>query len=172
MSNPVTTIDERFSQGGVGPTTWDDTRDAIASAELFFLTTVRANSRPHVTPLVAVWFRDALYFCAGADEQKVVNLRHNDRVILTTGRNEWNAGLDIVVEGTASREMSHETLTHVAEIWTHKWDGRWKYAVGTDCFHHRNGDSVMEEEIWVYCVSPTKVFAFSEGTFSQTRHQF
>jgi nitroimidazol reductase NimA-like FMN-containing flavoprotein (pyridoxamine 5'-phosphate oxidase superfamily) len=69
MSNPVTSVDHRFSQEGAGPTTWDDTRAAIESAELFFLTTVRADGQPHVTPLVAVWFSDALYFCAGAEEQ-------------------------------------------------------------------------------------------------------
>jgi hypothetical protein len=101
-----------------------------------------------------------------------VNLRHNDRVILTTGRNDWNAGLDIVVEGVASREVSLETLTRVAEVWTHKWDGRWKYAVGADCFHHHAGERVLEETIFVFRVAPRKVFAFSEGTFSQTRHQF
>jgi general stress protein 26 len=172
MTNPVTTVDQRFSQEGVGPTTWDDTRAAIESAELFFLTTVRADGRPHVTPLVAVWFDDALFFCAGAEEQKVVNLRHDDRVVLTTGRNDWTTGLDIVVEGLASREVSPEALRRVAEVWTHKWDGRWTYAVGTDCFHHRAGDRVLEGDIHVFRATPTKVFAFSEGSFSQTRHQF
>jgi|SRR5665213_1540150 len=172
MSNPVTTVDDRFSEDGAVPTTWDDTRAAIESAEIFCLTTVRADGQPHVTPLVAVWFSDALYFCAGAEEQKVMNLRHNDRVILTTGRNDWNAGLDIVVEGVASREVSQESLTRVAEVWTHKWDGRWKYAVGANCFHHRAGERVLEGDIFVFRVAPQKVFAFSEGTFSQTRHQF
>jgi hypothetical protein len=93
-------------------------------------------------------------------------------VVLTTGRNDWTTGLDIVVEGLASREVSPEALRRVAEVWTHKWDGRWTYAVGTDCFHHRAGDRVLEGDIHVFRVTPTKVFAFSEGSFSQTRHQF
>jgi len=172
MSDPVTTVDDRFSQDGAGPTTWDDTRAAIEAAELFCLTTVRADGQPHVTPLVAVRSDDALYFCAGAEEQKVVNLRRHDRVILTTGRNDWTAGLDIVVEGVASREVAPETLKRVAQVWTHKWDGRWQYAVGADCFHHRDGERVLDGEIFVFRVAPQKVFAFSEGTFSQTRHQF
>jgi nitroimidazol reductase NimA-like FMN-containing flavoprotein (pyridoxamine 5'-phosphate oxidase superfamily) len=172
MGEPVTKVDERFSMEGVGPTSWADTRAALESAELCLLTTVRADGRPHVTPLVAVWDDDALYFCCGADEQKALNLQHNDHVILSTGRNEWNRGLDIIVEGVASRVESHDTLIRVAEAWTHKWDGRWQYAVGAKEFHHRDGERVLEGDIYVYRVAPEKVFAFSEGQFSQTRHRF
>jgi nitroimidazol reductase NimA-like FMN-containing flavoprotein (pyridoxamine 5'-phosphate oxidase superfamily) len=173
MSNPVTTVDERFGAKGVGPTSWDDTRSAIESAELFWVTTVRPDGRPHVTPLVAVWVADALYFCFGEDEQKAVNLPHNQHVILTTGRNDWNEGIDVVVEGEAVRVVSREELERAAEVWRHKWDGdSWDYAVGTDSFHHRDGDKVLEEKVLVFRVTPKKVFAFSKGQFSQTRHQF
>jgi general stress protein 26 len=172
MSKPVTNVDERFSMDGVGPTSWADTRAALESAELFLLTTVRTDGRPHVTPLVAVWDDDAPYFCCGADEQKALNLQRNDHVILSTGRNEWNHGLDIIVEGVANRVVSRDTLSRVAELWTHKWDGRWQYAVGANCFHHRDGERVLDGEIYVYRVTPEKVFAFSEGEFSQTKHQF
>lgn len=172
MIKPTTTVDERFGEPDAPPTSWDVTLGLLESAEMFWLTTVRVDGRPHVTPLVAVWFDDALYFCAGADEQKAVNLRHNDRVILTTGRDTWNEGIDVVVEGVASRETSPVMLTKAAEVWTHKWDGRWDYAIGTDSFHHRDGDTVMEEDIYVFRVTPQKVFAFSKGPFSHTRHQF
>jgi nitroimidazol reductase NimA-like FMN-containing flavoprotein (pyridoxamine 5'-phosphate oxidase superfamily) len=172
MNKPNTTVDERFSERDATPTSWEDTLAVLEGAELFWLTTVRADGRPHVTPLVAVWFDDALYFCVGADEQKAVNLRHNDRVVLTTGRDDWNEGVDVVVEGVASRETSPEVLTNAAEVWTHKWDGRWQYAIGTDSFHHRDGERVLEEDIYVFRVAPEKVFAFSKGPFSHTRHQF
>jgi Pyridoxamine 5'-phosphate oxidase len=65
---------------------------------------------PHVTPLVAVWFEDAIYFTAGPSEQKAVNLRANPNVILTTGRNEWERGLDVVVEGEAVQVTNHDLL--------------------------------------------------------------
>ena len=172
MGDPKTTVDERFSDEGAQPTSWADTRSAIESAELFWITTVRADARPHVTPLVAVWLDDALYFSTGPDEQKAVNLRHHEHVILTTGCNDWNKGLDVVVEGVASRVESQDTLTRVAEVWTHKWDGRWKYAVGTDCFHHRDGERVLDGDVYVFRVTPERVFAFSKGAFSHTRHQF
>jgi nitroimidazol reductase NimA-like FMN-containing flavoprotein (pyridoxamine 5'-phosphate oxidase superfamily) len=172
MVNPVTTVDQRFSEPNAQPTSWEDTLALLESAELFWLTTVRADGRPHVTPLVAVWYDDALYFCAGDDEQKVMNLGHNNRVVLTTGCNGWNEGVDVVVEGVALRRTSPQELTEANEVWKHKWDGRWDYAVGTDSFHHRDGDSVVEGDIYVYRVTPEKVFAFSKGLFSHTRHQF
>src|SRR5271167_1985687 len=95
MSDPVTTVDERYSNDGALPIPWADTLAAIESAELFWVTTVRADGRPHVTPLVAVWYDGALYFSAGPEEQKSVNLRHNQHVILMTGRNDWNEGFDV-----------------------------------------------------------------------------
>ena len=172
MREPVTTVDERFSDQGATPTSWTDTCSVLEASELFWVTTVRADGRPHVTPLVAVWSEDALYFCVGADEQKAVNLRANDHVVLTTGRNSWDQGLDVVVEGVATRVMANDALSRVAEVWTHKWDGRWNYAIGDGCFHHQNGEQVFDEEIYVFGVVPEKVLAFSKGAFSHTRHQF
>ena len=80
--------------------------------------------------------------------------------------------MDVVVEGAASRVTSPEELTRVAEVWTHKWDGRWIYAVGADCFHHRDGETVYDGDVYVFKVTPTKVLAFAKGPFSHTRHTF
>lgn len=55
MTNPVTTLDPRFSDPGAVATDWDETRRALEAAQLFWITTVRRDGRPHVTPLVAVW---------------------------------------------------------------------------------------------------------------------
>src|ERR1700722_13588202 len=125
MSTPVTELDARFSQEDAVATEWEQTRQLLAAAELFWITTVRADGRPHVTPLVAVWAEDALWFCTGIDEQKAVNLRTNPHVILTAGNSTWDAGLDIVVEGDAVQVTDEDMLTRIAAQWTQKWDGRW-----------------------------------------------
>ena len=101
MNDPVTAIDTRFSDPDAHATAWDETRRALESAELFWISTVRADGRPHVTPLVAVWLDGALHFTTGATEQKALNLQHDPHVILTTGCNTWDQGLDVVVEGDA-----------------------------------------------------------------------
>ena len=169
MRHPVTTLDPRFSDQEAVATPWDETQEALDAAELFWICTVRRNGRPHVTPLVAVWLDEAIHFCTGPAEQKAINLAHNPQVTLTTGRNDWDAGLDIVVEGDAERVTSRERLERLAEAWTTKWDGRWRYQVGEGVFHH--ADPAGGEAL-VFAVLPKKVFVFEKGTFGQTRHRF
>lgn len=163
---PRTELDTRFSDPGAQPTSWEDTLEAIKQAELFWISTVRAGGRPHVTPLVAVWFHDALYFSTGASEQKALNLAANPRVALTTGANDWRSGLDVVVEGQAVRVTDLELLQRLAAAWAQKWDGRWQYNVVEDGFRHDVGTAL------VFAVRPTKVIAFAKGRFSHTRHRF
>src|SRR5262245_41360090 len=98
---PTTKLDTRFSDPAAGATAWDDTTAALARAELYWITTVRADGRPHVTPLIGAWHDGALHFCTGLEEQKARNLEANRSVALTTGVNTWADGLDVVVEGTA-----------------------------------------------------------------------
>jgi len=43
-----------------------------------------------------------------------------------------------------------------------QWDGRWNYAVGIDCFHHRDGEKVLDGEVFVFKVTPQKVLAFTK----------
>lgn len=46
MHDPTTTLDPRYSAPDASPTSWDVTRSALESAQLFWLTTVRADGRP------------------------------------------------------------------------------------------------------------------------------
>jgi len=168
MTQPVTQLDARFSDLAAVATHWDETRRALEDAELFWIATVRADGRPHVTPLVAVWLDDAIYFATGVGEQKAVNLTTNQNVILMTGCNEWERGLDVVVEGEAVRVREENVLKRLAEAWATKWDGRWHYEVHEGGFRHQAGTGA----ILVFSVNPTKVLAFAKGTFGQTRHRF
>ena len=168
MRRPATELDARFSDPAAVATDWDQTRRTLEEADLFWIVTVRADGRPHVTPLVAVWLDDAIYFATGFGEQKAVNLRTNRNMILMTGCNEWERGLDVVVEGAAVQVVEESVLERLAEAWKKKWDGRWHYEVLDGGFRHgANADAVL-----VFLLKPTKVFAFAKGTFGQTRHRF
>ena len=166
MGEPTTALDDRFSDPGAAPTPWDETVRALETAELFWITTVRGDGRPHVSPLVAVWLDRAIHFCTGASEQKAVNLRYNAHVTLTTGCNEWDRGLDVVIEGDAVQVTDDEALRRLADAWRTKWDGRWQYEARGGSFHHEAGAAL------VFAVAPTKVLAFGKGTFTHTRHRF
>jgi len=168
MTTPVTTLDQRFSAPDAVATDWAQTREVLEQAQLFWVVTVRADGRPHVTPLVAVWAEGAIHFCTGAEEQKAVNLQGNPHVIVMTGRNDWDTGLDVVVEGDAVRVTDAGLLNRLAKAWTTKWTGQWQYVVGDGCFHHSGADS----PVLVFSVKPSKVLAFGKGNFSHTRHKF
>jgi nitroimidazol reductase NimA-like FMN-containing flavoprotein (pyridoxamine 5'-phosphate oxidase superfamily) len=166
MTTPTTTLDTVYSDPGATATSWDETLRVLEAAELFWVATVRTDGRPHMTPLVAVWLDDALHFCTGETEQKAVNLRGNRNVILMTGCNQWDGGLDVVVEGEAVPVTDRPTLERLAAVWAGKWDGRWnEYEPGDNGFK----GSV---DIPVFAVRPAKVFAFAKGKFSHTRHAF
>src|SRR5689334_5943214 len=111
---PTTELDERYSSPGATAVDWAQGEATLTDAELFWISTVRPDGRPHVTPLVAVWLDGALYFTTGADERKGRNLADSPHVVLTTGSNRWNEGLDVVVEGDAVRITDDEALATIA----------------------------------------------------------
>jgi general stress protein 26 len=167
VTRPTAQLDTRFSDPNSVATDWDQALHVLETAELFWITTVRIDGRPHVTPLVAVWLDHALHFATGDAEQKAVNLRSNQDVILTTGSNDWDRGIDVVVEGEAVRTTDNGLLERLAEAWSKKWDGRWKYEATDGAFQHEGGGAVL-----VFSVTPTKVLAFTKGHFSQTSYRF
>jgi hypothetical protein len=167
MSNePVATLDGRFSSPGASAVPWAEARDRLESAEIFWLTTVRPDGRPHVTPLLAIWLDGALYFSTGADERKAKNLAQNQHCILTTGCNALNEGLDLVVEGDAARVSDKVTLERLAGRYRTKYG--WQFAVRDGTLQGDEGNIAQ-----VYAVRPTTAFGFGKGEpFSQTRWHF
>lgn len=165
-TEPVTEFDSRFSDPAASATPWAEVRRMIDEAELFWISTVKSDGRPHVTPLPAVWQDGALYFCTGADEQKGVNLARNANCALTTGNNAWKSGLDVVVEGAAERVTDEALLRRLAAAWESKYHGDWHYDVANGAFQHEAGEALVFE------VVPIKVLSFAKGTFAQTRFRF
>lgn len=166
MLDPTPELDQRFSASDAVATPWEAVLSVLESSELFWISTVRSNQRPHVTPLPAVWHEGALYFCTGPGEQKARNLRSNDECALTTGNNRWKEGLDVVVEGRAERVADDEFLRELAGMWDTKYDGDWRYEVRDGAFHHEHGLAHVFE------VRPVKVLAFAKGGFARTRYRF
>lgn len=159
-------LDARYSEEGAVAVEWDVVRERLAAAELYWLTTVRPDGRPHVTPLIAVWEGEALYFCTGGEERKAKNLDGNPNCVMTTGRNDLGEGFDIVVEGAAVRVRDEEKLRRVAAAYLKKYGDDWNFSV-------RDGDFAHEgHAARVYEIAPVTVFGFGKGEFSQTRYRF
>jgi nitroimidazol reductase NimA-like FMN-containing flavoprotein (pyridoxamine 5'-phosphate oxidase superfamily) len=163
-------LDTRFSEASE-PVSWQQVSDALAAAELYWVTTVRRDGRPHITPLVGIWIDDAFVFCTGPDEQKAHNLDHSSSVAITTGANTWNDGLDVVVEGDAERVKGRDALTKLAEAVRKKYDGDWDFTPVDDGFGHTD-DSGDSHIAFVYRVPPAKVLAFAKSPHGQTTFRF
>src|SRR5215470_16850785 len=126
-NEPTTEFHSSFSEPGARPRPWADVLAVLSNSEMFWLSTVRRDGRPHVTPLPAIWLDGMLHFCAGAHEQKAKNLQSNPCCILTAGANQFRSGLDVVVEGTAARVTGAAQLQRLAAIWQAKLD--WEFQV-------------------------------------------
>lgn len=165
-SQPQTELDRRFSSPGAAPTEWADGRSRIEGAELFWLSTVRPDGRPHVTPLISVWLDGAAYFCTGPAERKAENLAQNPNCVLTTGCNLLNEGLDVVIEGEAERVSEDAKLARIADAYESKYGSSWHFDVRDGAFHGEGGEALVFE------IAPTTIFGFGKGKYSQTRWRF
>ncbi len=169
MIEPTGELDARFSSPEAAARPWSEVRQVLEKAEIFWLSTVRRDGRPHVVPLPAMWLDGALHFCTGPQEQKARNLAANPRCVLTTGTDRFMSGLDVVVEGQATRVTDDDLLNRLAAMWLDKLG--WHFEVVDGAFREKGAEAA--DEAHVFAVVPTKILAFGKGEpFSQTRYRF
>lgn len=163
--NPTTRFHPDFSSPQAAAVPWEQAEETLERAEIFWISTVRPDGRPHVTPLIAVWQDGALFFCTGPQERKARNLAANPHCTLTTGCNHFSQGLDIVVEGQAAPVHDEARLQALAAAYDKKYN--WHYEVQDGLFVSAGLPAR------VYAVRPRLVFGFGrEGGFSQTSYRF
>ena len=165
QTGPAAELNEGFSEPGAAATPWAEVAEALSESEMFWLSTMRRDGRPHSTPLPAIWLDGTLYFCAGSHEQKTKNLEANPRCVLAAGANQFRSGLDVVVEGTAVRETGPAQLPRLAAMWKSKLD--WDFEVAGEGFRDPAGRNGL-----VFGVTPAKILAFGKNPYSQTRYRF
>ena len=161
---PTPHLVAEFSDPNATVLPWSEVVRVLELSEMFWLSTVRSDGRPHVAPLPAMWLDGKLHFCTGAQEQKAKNIAANPRCVLTTGTNSYRSGLDVVVEGTVARVGDNGMLTRLAQMWRDKID--WVFQVGDGVFL----DSESAGVALVFAVTPLKILAFTKAPYSQTRY--
>ena len=112
-------LDRRYSSDRATPAPWARAREELGTAKSYWLSTVRPNARPHVTTIAAVWLDGAMHFTTGGRERKAKNLARNPYCIVTTGYRGLE-GLDLVVEGKATRVATAPALRGLAEAYRRK----------------------------------------------------
>jgi len=121
--------------------------DRIRTAKL---ATVRADGRPHVTP---IWFDldgDTVVFNTGHESIKAVNLRRDPRVCLCVDE-ETPPFAFVQIEGTATMSDDPDDLRY----WATRIGGRYMGADLAEAYGQRNG---VKGELLVR-VTPTKIVA-------------
>lgn len=153
-----------FSEENAPPVRWGQVAALLDRSEMFWLTTVRSDGRPHVAPLPAVWHHGRLHFCTGAQEQKARNIARDPRCAITTGTNEYRSGMDVVVEAQAVQVTGIARLGSLAALWKAQYD--WPFTATEDGFLDGDADG---SPVAVYEVVASKVLVFTKQPYSQTR---
>ncbi|MDP9366070.1 MAG: pyridoxamine 5'-phosphate oxidase family protein [Chloroflexota bacterium] len=167
-TGPVAELDRRFSSPDATPAPWAAARDLLATAKVYWLSTVRPDGRPHVTPIAAVWLDEAICFVTGREERKAKNLAANPRCAVTTGCKEF-AGLDVVIEGEVVPVGDAARLRRLADNFAAKYGGLFRFVVRDGALYQEGGEGAG----LVYEVAQNAVFGFAKGeTFGQTRWRF
>lgn len=170
VKDPVAELHSQFSSSDAALIPWGEARGHLEKAEIYWLSTVRSDGRPHVTPLLTVWLDDALYFCTGNGERKAQNLARNAYCVLTTGCNALNQGFDLVVEGAATKVSDEAELRSVAGAYESKYGPHFTAPEG---IFFGLGDAIRRGDDLVYRVAPSTAFGFGRGKqFSQMRWHF
>jgi nitroimidazol reductase NimA-like FMN-containing flavoprotein (pyridoxamine 5'-phosphate oxidase superfamily) len=158
-----------FSSAGAQVTPWALALAVLGAAEVFWLSTVRPDGRPHVTPLLAAWSLDGMCFATGGEERKALNLEHNPRCVLMTGTNSLT-GVDVVIEGVATVVLERSEREEAVADFERKYGTHLTSPEGT---WYRLSEDVIAGDVRLYRVAPAVGFAFGKlPTPSQTRYRW
>lgn len=156
-----------FSSSGAQATPWASALAILGVAEVFWLSTVRPDGRPHVTPLLGAWSLGGMCFTTGGQERKALNLERNPRCVLTTGTNALT-GVDVVIEGVASVVDERSEREHAVADFQRKYG---PHLTSPEGAWYGLGEVVIAGGVSLYRVAPTVGFAFGKlPTSSQTRY--
>ena len=109
---------------------WNRVHEALTAGPpggTFFLGTTGPGGRPHAAGTGAVWLDGDLYLVSGPGTRKSRNLAANPACTMSAGL----SGIDVVIEGEATRVTDPATLERVA---THYRDTGWPAEVQGDAF--------------------------------------
>lgn len=134
MTDQAPTDITNLDRYGSAPLPWSRPHDLLAAGttppritDSYFLGTTRPDGRPHVAPVGALWDDGDLYFTSGAGTRKSRNLAANPACTIAVGLE----GIDLVLEGEATRVTEQSTLERVAALYR---EGGWPAEVSGDAF--------------------------------------
>ena len=135
---------------------WSRALEALVSAEprtqTPFLATTRPDGRPHVAAVGALWVDGKVFFVSGSGTRKSRNLAQNANCVISISL----PGIDLVVEGTATKVTDDWTLRRLAKRYA---DQGWPAMVKDGAFTYEYSAPSAGPPPWdLYAVTPRTVF--------------
>jgi general stress protein 26 len=138
------------------PIPWSRALEALETGEQearCFLATTRADGRPHVAGIGALWDQGRVYFVSGAGTRKSQNVAQDARCTIAMAL----TGIDLVIEGEAERVTDDATLQRLAKRYG---DQGWPARVEDGAFTYDYSAPSAGPPPWdLYAVTPKTVFA-------------
>lgn len=131
MNEPAPATIKNLDRYGNAELEWSRARDALsglASPEItYFLGTCRPDGTPHAAGVGVQWLDGDLYFTSSPAARKARNLAANPQCTISVRL----PGIDLVLDGTASRTTDAETLERLAALYR---EGGWPAQVQDGAF--------------------------------------
>lgn len=137
-----------------GPLPWAEVDRQLRESRNYWLSTTRADGRPHAMPIWGVWLQDALWFGTGLESVKGHNLAREPRCTV-----HLESGDDVVIaEGRAERAEDDAAYAAYSE----------KYDMPADAASFE----ALPQVGALFRFTPEIVHAWSERAFVESRATF
>ncbi len=118
MTEPTPVEVTNLDRYGCAALPWSRPRERLAAAPpppdiMYVLGTSRPDGRPHAAGIGSLWLDSALYFTSGPATRKARNLAANPACTISVKLE----GIDLVLEGEATRVIDRSTLERVTAIY-------------------------------------------------------
>ena len=130
---------------GSGLLPWSWATERLEQSHDYWIATVSADGRPHVTPVWGIWFDDTVWFSCSNGSRKSRNLDADPHCAVTTD----NALEPVVLEGLAERSTD-------AKLFVNRVNAKYEQSYSVEFFG--------ENALWR--VRPTWVFGLTEADFT------
>lgn len=100
-----------------GLLSWRWAEERLRRSRQYWIATTRADGRPHVMVVWALWLDGALYFSTGSQSRKARNLAQNPRCTMCTEK----AAEAVILEGRAEPERDVDRIREFLRLYEKKY---------------------------------------------------
>lgn len=104
------------------PARWRHIEARLGREMTIWISTVRRDGRPHLTPVWFIFLEEKIFIAIGVDTQKFANLRQNQQVALALP----DADSVVIIEGEA-HAANRQAVDKLGEYFFHKYEWDFRY---------------------------------------------